>query len=195
MTNLRQVYFNGQLVGEVPNTGDHEVDLAASEKLLRDRGLLRGVTPAQATFQQAYSFAKLSSQIYREHLTKVPRGGFAVAPFIVNSAFAIELYLKTIAQLHGSALRGHDLLELYDALPSSALAEIERTLSEVVTSDIKDIIDFRAALGKMRSTFVEWRYVHEGGEVSEVHFPSLILLLQILHDTYRHRDETRTNRA
>lgn len=191
MTDLRQVYFNGQLIGEVPNTGDHEVDLLASKQLLDDHGLLHELSPIQATFQQAYSFAALSAQVYRQHLVKVPRQGGSLVPFVVNSAFAIELYLKTVARIYGSALRGHDLLGLFDALPALAHAELERTLLSCTTSDIQSMSDFRTALEKMRKLFVEWRYLHEGGSAAEVHFPTLILILEVLHNTCRQRDEIR----
>jgi len=36
-----------------------------------------------------------------------------VAPFVVNMAFSLELYLKTIALQHGKKLHGHELTKLF----------------------------------------------------------------------------------
>ena len=120
MSDTKQIYLNGVLVGEVPNSGNDALDQEATIQILKDKGLHQETTLVQAMFRQAVSFATTSSYLYERDLTRVPRNGLSAAPFVVNSAFAIELYLKTLGQLHGAELRGHDLLKLFDALPSAS---------------------------------------------------------------------------
>jgi hypothetical protein len=85
---------------------------------LRKRGLYHKPTVEQAIFRQAVSFASVSSLLYDRDLATVPaKNGISAVPFVVNAAFALELYLKTLGHLFGRAQRGHDLLGLFDALP------------------------------------------------------------------------------
>jgi hypothetical protein len=43
---------------------------------------------------------------------------------VVNSAFAIELYLKTLHELSATRIRGHELLDLYDKLIDATRAVV-----------------------------------------------------------------------
>ncbi len=112
----KTLYVNGIIVGEVVATGDFQKDLEVFRQFLRDKGLHKEVTKVQAMFRQALSFATTAAHLYERDLLKAPRNGLSVAPFVVNSAFSIELYLKTLHELQGKTARGHSLLDLYDQL-------------------------------------------------------------------------------
>lgn len=117
MANIKRLYQNGRLVGEYSSTGDDLKDIELCRELLRQKGLYRPTTVAQALFRQAVSFATTTSYLYKRDLTQEPRNLASLSPFVVNGALAVELYLKALAQLHDMSLRGHDLLRLFDALP------------------------------------------------------------------------------
>ena len=61
----------------------------------------------------ALSFSTTAAHLHRTDLLKAPRNGLSIAPFVVNSAFAIELYLKTLHELKGTNPgKEHHLLKL-----------------------------------------------------------------------------------
>ncbi len=165
MTDTRQIYLNGKLVGEMPITGDDVRDQEAALQLLKDSGLYQETTLIQAMFRQSVSFATTASYLYKRDLTTVPRNGLSAAPFVVNSAFAIELYLKTLGQLHGTRLIGHDLLALFDALPAEACTALQQNFSKSSWQcGINTMAEYRKTIAEMRGAFVEWRYLYEKGE-------------------------------
>ena len=122
------LYLNGIVVGEVAVTGDREKDIEAMRRFLKDKGLYKEITLVQAMFRQAVSFATTAAYLYECDLLKPPRNGFSMAPFVVNSALSIELYLKTLGQIHNKSLRGHELLTLFDSLPAEACQVVEATI-------------------------------------------------------------------
>jgi hypothetical protein len=109
-----------------------------------------------------------------------------LAPFVVNSAFAIELYLKTLGQRYNTELRGHDLLDLFDGLPVDAHAALEQHFSKAKwPCGITTLAEYRKVLEEMRTTFVEWRYMYENGRAREVRIPPMIFIMEVLHETCR----------
>jgi hypothetical protein len=107
--DAKEVWLNEKLVGEAPATGVVDRDAEAIIQFLKDKGLYKETSPVQRMFRQAMSFATTSAYLYKRDLIKVPKNGLSVAPFVVNGAFAIELYLKTLGRLHDVDMRGHDL--------------------------------------------------------------------------------------
>lgn len=102
-------------------------------------------------------------------------------------AFALEAWLKVIAieQKKVSPLRTHDLLELFDDIPSEAQQLIEETwkvkcLAVVVLQRMHGLVPrdtpttLRASLERSRDAFTAWRYSddpiewHLGGLMSIV---------------------------
>jgi hypothetical protein len=106
----KAILLNGIVVGEVRSTGNTDQDAEAVRAFLKEKGLHKEVTPFQAVFNQAIAFANTSAHIYEKNLRRGPRNGFYPAPFVVNATLSIELYLKALAQKHGKALRGHELV-------------------------------------------------------------------------------------
>ena len=184
MAESKKIYLNGDFVGEYTPTGDNDTDIELCVRLLREKGLYPETTLQQGMFRQAVSFATTASYLYNRDLTKTPRNGLSVAPFVVNSAFALEIYLKTLGELHSARLRGHDLLELFDALPQEAHRALQQNFGKCKWQcGIAEMPDFRKALADMRHAFVEWRYLYEKERSSEVRFAPVIFVLEALHET------------
>ena len=112
----KTIYLNGIVVGDVDVTGDIQKDIELIREYLKAKGLDRETTMAQAMFRQALSFCTTAAHLYHKDLQESPRNGLSAVPFVVNSAFSMELYLKTLHHLCGSHSRGHALLDLWDTL-------------------------------------------------------------------------------
>ena len=77
-------------------------------------------------------------------------------------AFAIELYLKTLARVHGASLPGYDLLGLLRAMPENArLAAAVHMAQGRTMYGLAETVTFVSALSQARRAFVEWRYSYE----------------------------------
>lgn len=184
MSETRDFYLDGVLVGRAESSGDDALDRERMIRLLKEKGLYKETTTIQAIFRQAISFATVSSDLYRRDLAKVPAKMLSVAPFVVNAAFAIELYIKTLGEIYATSLRGHDLLILFDALPAEAHSALLGHFSSARwQANISTLEDYREAIEQMRNAFVEWRYLHEKMMAGEIRFPSMIFVMEVLHAT------------
>jgi hypothetical protein len=92
MKEPQKIFFDGKLIGEVPATDNLEKFLAAASALLQSKGH-NPLTPDQAIFRQAASFATTASYLFNNDLLGVPRNPMSMIPFVVNASFALELYL------------------------------------------------------------------------------------------------------
>lgn len=193
MGNTKKLYLDGKLVGEYEGADDPETDRDLAVAMLREKGLYRETTVEQAIFRQAVSFSTTSSYLYQRDLTTVPRNGLSVAPFVVNAAFAIELYMKAVAHLYGEpVVRGHDLLDLFDALPHEAYAAFQQNFSKCnFQCGIAEIAAFRYAIEQLRNAFVQWRYLHETSVAREIHIQPMIFVMEVLHETCRAHEKLR----
>jgi len=182
----KTIFVNGVIVGEVDATGDFQKDLGVVRQFLKDKGLHKEVTKVQAMFRQALSFATTAAHLHKQDLLKAPRNGLSIAPFVVNSAFSIELYLKTLHELQGTSMRGHALLELYDALSDKTREAIFRlATSNAVRYQVSlgTPKQFRSFVSELNNSFMEWRYLYETGSVGSVTIQPTILVMAALHDT------------
>lgn len=188
---MKTIYVNGVAVGQVPATGDVEKDIEVAQQFLKDKGLYKETSLVESMFRQALSFCNTSAYIYERDLLKTPRNGLGVAPFVVNSAFSIELYLKTLGQIHGRSLRGHKLLELYDSLPAEAHQAIEKAIPiSAQKRKLEGKIDIRAYISDLNNTFIEWRYCYEAGRTNVVHIEPTIFVMEALHEACRSSGKT-----
>ncbi len=74
-------------------------------------------------------------------------------PEVVNYSFAAELGLKALIRLHtGKAAKGHNLLQLYQALPPEVALKLRKGANVVI---------FEEKIGQIANAFVEWRYAFE----------------------------------
>jgi hypothetical protein len=177
----KTIYLNGIIVGEVLATGDRDMDIEVMRQFLKDKRLHKEVTKVQAMFRQALSFSTTAAHLHRTDLLKAPRNGLSLAPFVVNSAFAVELYLKTLHEIGGTSIRGHELLDLYDKLSDAtrnvvikhALANGKNFGAPVTTAD-----QFRTFVAEINNSFVEWRYCYETGKTGAVSIQPTIVVMK-----------------
>lgn len=182
----KTVLFNGIIVGEVVSTGDYVRDTETVRQFLKDKGLHKETTLFQAMFNQAVSFANTSAYLYERDLRRLPRKGVSAAPFVVNAAFSVELYLKALAKKHGVALRGHELLKLYKALPVKALSEIEEVTPRCAANRaLGEPPKFPEYIKELNNAFVDWRYCYELEKTGPVHIEPTIFVMEVLHECCR----------
>ena len=102
---------------------------------------------------------------------------------MVNSAFSIELYIKTLAQHHGTVLKGHDLLKLLGALPAAALADINAVLPicrlEFPPAGNPEL---RECVSELSNAFVDWRYLHERSRANSISIDRAIFVMKVMHE-------------
>jgi hypothetical protein len=184
----RTLYLNNVIVGEIEQTGDVQKDIETGRAFLKSKGLWKQITVPQAMFRHAKSFANTASDLQRA-LLQTPANCLIIAPFVVNSALSIELYLKTMLTLSGSkVVHIHSLLDLYDKLPSDTKAAMLSAAKqaakkyEVHVTQLSDLRNFIAALDK---GFVEWRYAYEKGSTPVFHIWEAILVMHAAHETCR----------
>ena len=175
------------MIGQYKSTGDDAADAENLQKMLREKGLYKEVLPELRMFQQALSFATTAAYLHNRDLKSFPRNPLSIAPFVVNSTFAIELYLKALARCYEVELRGHDLLSLYDSLPAEAAALIERRISTPQSRGhfFSSASQLRDALAKVANAFVEWRYLHEKESAGPIELGAQIEIGRILHETFQ----------
>lgn len=185
----KTLHLNGKPICtyEAPSNQKDEIELC--RRLLQDRGLWKPALAESMIFNQAVAFANAAALIYERDLSTTPvRNGHSAGPFVVNSAFATELYLKTLGLLHGKKLHGHDLEKLFREIPKAALNAVEQKLVQMLpqdrwSSNIKTMTNLRAVLHRHRDAFKNWRYLYERDTAEEFNFREAIFTMQVLHET------------
>ncbi len=181
---------NGVIVGEVEvPEGDIQGEVAAFQQFLRQKGLKREVTPLQAIFRQALCFATTARHLY-DGLNGPARSPVNAIPFVVNSAFCVELYLKTLHEVQGQRPRGHRLLTLFDKLPTAVRAAVlEAGIRYQNERGIRDLsaAGFRQFIADLDDAFTRWRYCHEvaSPDTGVVHIEPSILVIRALDQVCR----------
>ncbi len=86
-------------------------------------------------------------------------------PYVVNSAFAIEIFIKSLLVYHGktfSELREHSLLKLWEELVKVDLCVADEIQNNIMFAfDSKDDPFFCEALSNIAIAFERWRYIYE----------------------------------
>ena len=161
-TKRKQIVLNGIVVGEHDSTGNYDEDIIAIRAYLKERGLWNEVSVNDSMFGQANSFAETANLLYRTGLRRSPFKGSVLSPFVVNAAFSIEIYLKTIHDVYGNACRGHDLVNLYSKLNGEARRFVSDSARDVRPRyKLAERTTFSKALEALSSAFTDWRYRYE----------------------------------
>ena len=88
----------------------------------------------------------------------------------VNLGFAVELGFKVLLHLAGNPKRGHDLADLFHALPPAQQGRM------IAGSQLPlDVFEHRLKLAA--TTFESWRYLHEDKNVPVGAEPDFLLVL------------------
>lgn len=168
------------------NTQDHKEDAELARQLLKEKGLYKEVSLERAMFNQATAFAATSSMLYHQKLARLPRDGQAITPWVVNTAFSIEVYLKTVGCLFGVNTRGHKLLRIFEQLPDEAKSLILKAVEPAATSwKVKETVDVVQTLSVLNDAFVQWRYHYEVSNLNEIFIMPAIVLAAALHEVCR----------
>jgi hypothetical protein len=161
---LLKVYApGGKVVGAIRSTGDTVKDIALAHDVLVRAGYpTKVLTKAQRMRKQARSFARVAFDVFEIMGILGQKSADYLAPFAVNAAFSIELYLKAIGIQNGIRLRGHKLLKLYDALPPGARDAVDRVAPDFVSRhNLEEPPDIRKFLTALNDAFTTWRYSYE----------------------------------
>lgn len=179
----KKVIYQGQFVGWLEATGDAKKDALASHEVIVKSGFKKEkISEIDQIFGQAHSFCKMSAAAYDKGLSAKKHDPSFFAPFIVNSSFSIELYLKTIHLILGRKIKGHKLKVLYEELPNKVRDEIEEDArNDLDTKHLEKGESLGDAISTFSDSFVEWRYLYEKEESSEVRILPLIFIMRVLH--------------
>lgn len=183
----RELMVNGKSVGWFQATGDMETDLGLATERIRELGYAPPDLPQWMRIrQQAMDFRNACGLIMNyDNGRRPPDQRPLSAPYVVNTALCIELYLKALSLRHGTAQRGHDLCELYDRLPKDAksaiLCRVEEARAETNYPGQADDADLRAMFESMKDNFIQWRYLHEYERLGTLLMGQLFFLRALLH--------------
>ena len=115
----------------------------------------------QRMFRHACAFSDCADFALKEFRPDIVDVAWYTTPAIVNSAFACEVFLKTLILFHGiTAKKQHGIKELYELLP----ADTKESLKEATIADYGGgwIDSFgRTRLEGISDAFVQWRYSYE----------------------------------
>ena len=103
-------------------------------------------------------------------------------PLVMVYIFGIEVGLKAIIQgLNLKAERTHDILNLYEKLPTQIRRKINRKVAAAVGKDL----DVKGLMKTHRKSFQEWRYMGDYRKVLGVYPSALRGILQAIITTHQ----------
>ena len=174
----KDVLLNGIVVGNYKSTGNDKKDIEKAKNILKEKGLWRNIETEEAMFNQAQSFASTANNLYEKDLKKDHKNFYSFAPFVVNAAFSIEIYLKTLHNLYGNKIKGHSLNALYESLSDKGKTHIKK-IAEDTRHLYKIDNDFEYHLSQLDKAFENWRYIYEG-KSETIYFLPTIYVMQVL---------------
>ena len=92
-----------------------------------------------------------------------------MGPAIVCYAFSIELFLKSIHLREGTSHRGHNLRDLFDALPPSTKSLIS---TQFYNRFGMNEFNYRIKISEVKNLFNDFRYIQGGLKFEAQHSPS-----------------------
>ena len=179
----KELLFNGELVGYFDAVGDTAIDVVTARKKLDELGYGHNDPPQWMHIrQQAIYFQDTCALLGRhEHQRQKHERPFTLLPYVVNSVFCIELYLKALALKHGKPSHGHKLASLYANLPPSALNDIAASIPEALqTAPLDEPPDVARYMQELNDVYTRWRYAYEHERAGEVNMPVLHFLRMVL---------------
>ena len=162
----KDILVNGIVIGSYDATGDYKKDIKAADKIIKEKGLHQEVTTNDSMFGQANHFSKVAENIYQDAFKVSPYKVYFMAPFVVNAAFSIEIYLKTIHNAYGNTIKGHHLYNIYNGMPRPGKAIFTQAAIDarrLYSIDEKE--DIFSCLKNLSKAFEEWRYIYEKSEL------------------------------
>jgi hypothetical protein len=195
-----KVYNGRDHVGDIEDSGCLQENMRLSTALLKELGLHERPSESKAIYLQAKAFASTAIEKKTRCLTYPPYKPEGAAPFIVNAAFACELYLKSIQCIFGGYEEGHSLNVLFKHLPNKVKDYINK-LSKNMASEfqVEEGVLFKEHLKKVSGAFTKYRYIFEQEEESfntaHVLFPLKVLELTAIKYVKEHNQFSQKNAA
>ena len=116
------------------------------------------VTAGRA-YHQGTDFMAAANRLHAEVNAGGPEQLRLMAPSIVCTAFAIELFFKSMLTLAETPSKGHNLKTLFEKLDDSTKDRLRAALNCTAGA-------FDCHLSHVESAFTSWRYAHEQGTLS-----------------------------
>lgn len=184
MRKLKELKLNGVVVGKYLGSDDQDEDIELAREFLKARGLYNPPSQIMAMLGQANSFAFTTNRIYEQDLMRdQTRNPLGFAPFVVNAAFSVELYLKTLHAVAGNPVRGHKLLTLHDTLDSARQAELASDALRLAPEHGEGPqVKFRDLVTMLNNSFEQWRYFYEISRGGYIHLQQTILTVHTCRD-------------
>lgn len=186
---VKTLILNGVAVGEYLGSSDTEEDLQEARQALKNKGLCKPPTLIDAMRGQATAFAVAANLAYERMQQRGPGNPpLTFVPFVVNSAFAVELYIKTLLRAINiqPPKRGHGLVALHALLPAVEQAHLQALCVEHTPAfDPGTDETLEARLVPINEAFVQWRYAYEYERAGMVRPRSLILVMKACHEACR----------
>ncbi|MEF3081899.1 hypothetical protein V3391_06690 [Luteimonas sp. SMYT11W] len=190
---LRELKFNGKVVGYFEGTGDLDGDAQRALEVLAEKGInpFDDRRPQWKKVRyQALEFHAASTAIHGATILHGDTRRPLIAAYVANTCFCLELYLKAASLLFGGeTLWGHHLRALYDKLPEAARGAIQGSVAEArEAAPGPDDVDVSALLDRLNNAFVEWRYaqdvpVLQAVDLSELRFLRILFFLACQHES------------
>lgn len=144
--------LTGEIISVTPASESLELSESELQEYLKSSGLLESISEPIKVFEQGHGFRQAAIHLRNCKSQSAGESNLMIVPAITLSCFAIELFLKAIALEHGQKLKGHNVFELFEALPVLA-----RDMLVSIDTDAR----LPGALKSIGESFVNWRYVHE----------------------------------
>lgn len=153
-------------------------------EFLRQKGLRKSPSVPQTIYGQGAAFAHVANETYKELMRRAPDHPIVAAPFVVNAAFSVELFLKALHAVNSQTRRGHKLLPSFDGLPETCRAELHADAQRCATAhgEVAGSVDFRALLTMLNDGFRKWRYLYEEEHAGPIHLQQTILVMETCHE-------------
>lgn len=143
---------------------------------------------AKVMFRHACSFADCARFCESDKNDLIVRTQWYTIPGIVNSAFACEVFIKSLLVYHGMTLaqiKSHNhglegLWNAYTAQDQRTSAQIRQFVQQYFSSS--DVTLFDRKLNEASNSFVDWRYSYEGNN-AQINLHFLMAFREILRTT------------
>jgi hypothetical protein len=181
---MKTLKLQGVIVGEYLGSDDYKEDIEAAREFLQNKGLWKTPSLPQTIYGHASAFAYVANATYEELQRRTPDKPIVAAPFVVNAAFSVELFLKALHAVNGQIKKGHKLVPLFDALSGAQRADLTSAAQHFgpAHGEAAGSVDFRALLVMLNDSFRKWRYVYEEEHAGPIHFQRTILVLETCHE-------------
>lgn len=129
---------------------------------------------------EAMAFFNVGKQEYLKHGRSIDTESdcYAIIPVIVNLAFSIELFLKSMIK----DAWGHDLEKLFMEIEEkerNAILQVTIKQVQQMEADFSET-DFWDCLKRNKVAFEDWRYFYQRGKSANIYF--LFSLATALHN-------------